>query len=154
MPTPYSYSEFLAAVYADTTKTRIVMLYEDNAYAVKILGLYGVTMCNDRVPKVDYVRTEFNDASGVPSNIECSRVGNTFIAKETGVAKVVVPQTYDPTLVDRVASMMKALKDGDANTTYKYIQLISSHTKNKLAEHNQHREYKSSRQGMMKACPL
>lgn len=142
----YSYTEFLASQYADTTITEHVALVENTCYAVKMLGLDGVTMVADPPDDTITIATSFSAGADRPSLTEAFRVVNCFIALEDGVATVVLPDTYDSLLEGRLESLIDALADGDSTAAYQYISMLSSQTKNKLAEHNQHREYKSRRQ--------
>ena len=142
----YSNTEFLASQYADTTVTKCVALSENTCYAVKMLSLNGVLMSPTPPDGSISIETEFVDSGDNPSATGCYRINNCFIATEDGSAIVVLPLAYEPLLETRMVALVSSLADGDATLAYQYISMLSSHTKNKLAEHNQHREYKARRQ--------
>ena len=152
MLTNYSYTEYLPSVYADSTNTIIVKFDKATLYSLKVLSVHGVTMIKNTPEHVYEIKREFDETEEEMLGGECSRMVNSLISHSDAVVKVVLPKTYDQTIVDRIDGLISALRDSDPTRAFQYVSLLSTHTKNKLAEYNQEREYKSKRIGKIKPC--
>lgn len=155
MHTQYDLTEYLSAVYADSTETRLVRLDEGVLYAHPLLSIHGVTAVKEFPLELYGIETQFRKAESGALGGRYSRIFNSLVAIEDSVASVVIPLAYDKTLVDRIKGLVSSLRDYDSNRAFQYISLLSNHTHNKLSEYNvAFIERKSRRSGAIKPCPL
>jgi hypothetical protein len=102
MLTNYSYTEYLPSVYADSTNTILAKLNKATLYSLKVLSVHGVTMIKNNPEHVYGIKREFDETEEEMLGGECSRMVNSLISHSDAVVKVVLPKTYDQTIVDRI----------------------------------------------------
>ena len=155
MPTAYNVQDVLSPSYADKTVTRAVKMDADTLYKKRILSIHGAVMVDDILSAPSYVVADFIDRESVAiEECQCIRLGGAIASLGGGGVSVVVALSYDELLIDRIEKLVSSLASSDANSAFQYLSLISSMTKNVIAENNTNRDRKSKREGQLKACQL